>query len=97
MTDIEIDLPAIPMFEGKPVEATRLKVTTMARSGLDIDAVLHMDDIIHVVVEARVSGVSHQVNEATGSLVRHQTAKVITAQLVPWDLDNPDDQGVLRG
>lgn len=89
-------VPEVPMFEGKPVEATTLKVTT-AGSGLEIDGVLRMDDIIRVVVEARVSDIRHLVNERTGALIRHQSARVITASLIPWDASNPADKGVLRG
>jgi len=88
--------PAVPMFEGKPVEGARLKVTTAAH-GLEVDAVLRMDDIVRVVIEARVAGVDHKVNERTGALVRHQTLKVIAAELAPWDPADPDDHGVLHG
>lgn len=88
--------PDIPTFEGKAVEATRLKITSVG-GGLEIDAVLRMDDIIRVVVEARVADIRHQVNEKTGSLVRHQSARVISAALIPWDENNPEDRGVLRG
>lgn len=88
--------PEVPMFEGKPVEATRLKVTT-AGGGLEIDGVLRMDDIIRVVIEARVSQINHQVNESTGGLIRHQSAKVISAELTPWNPSDPNDTGVLRG
>lgn len=84
------------MFEGKPVEATTLKVSSPT-AGLEIDAVLRMDDIVRVVVEARVSQVNHQVNERTGALIRHQSAKVISAELIPWDDTDPNDTGVLRG
>lgn len=84
------------MFEGKPVEGTRIKINS-ATQGLEIDTVLRMDDIIRVVVEARVSRIDHRVNERTGSLVRHQEARVISAELIPWDAANPDDHGVLHG
>jgi hypothetical protein len=56
-----------------------------------------MDDIVRLVIEARVSGVDHKVNERTGSLIRHQSIKVIAAELAPWDPANPDDEGVLHG
>lgn len=84
------------MFEGKPVEGARLKVST-ATQGLDVDVVLRMDDIVRLVIEARVSGVDHKVNERTGALIRHQSIKVIAAELAPWDPANPDDNGVLHG
>jgi hypothetical protein len=63
----------------------------------EIDAVLHVDDIIRVVIEARVDDIGHKVNGRTGALIRHQAAKVVSAALIPWDETNPDDKGVLRG
>lgn len=87
--------PEIPLFDGKPVAATRLKIMS-ATQGLEIDSVLRMDDIIRVVVEARVSSVDHKVNERSGDLIRHQTARVISAELVPWNAEDPQDEGVLR-
>lgn len=87
--------PAVPTFEGKPVDATTLKVAS-PHAGLEIDAVLRMDDIVRVVVEARVSRIDHQVNERTGQLIRHQSAKVISAALIPWNPEDPEDTGVLR-
>lgn len=89
-------VPEIPFFEGKPVDDIRLKVTS-ANTGLEIDEVLRMDDIIRVVIEARVGQVDHKVNERTGSLTRNQTARVISAALIPWDPNDPNDRGVLRG
>ena len=98
MTMIEIPtvelLPEIPAFEGKPVDACSLKLTNSA--ALDLPGVvLKVDDIIQIVVEARVTGVNHIVHEASGRLVRLQTARPIDARLEPY---NPDyDDGVSRG
>lgn len=86
-------LPAIPDFEGKSVDACSLKLTNSA--ALDLPGeVLRVDDIIQILVEARVTGVGHLVDERTGNLVRLQTAKPIDARLVPY---NPDyDNGIVR-
>lgn len=88
--------PQIPMYEGKPVDGARLKVTT-AGPGLEVDEVLRIDDIVRVVIEARVSGIDHKVNERTGALIRHQSLRVIAAELLPWDPEDPNDHGVLHG
>lgn len=86
-------LPAIPAFEGKDVDACSLKLANS--SLLDISGVvLHVDDIIKVVVEARVTGIHHVVHEPSGNLVRLQTARPIDARIEPF---NPDyDNGVIR-
>lgn len=88
--------PEIPFFEGKPVTTTKLRISSTI--GLDIDnAVLKSDDIIRIVVEARVSGVNHTVNERTGEMERVHTAKAISVAITPWDANDPHDTGVFRG
>lgn len=79
---------AIPDCEGKPVSGTKLKVGSTA--SLDIrDAVLKVDDVVRVVVEARVTSVNHVVDEKTGELMRVQSVKAIDAEITPWtDTDN---------
>lgn len=80
-------VPEIPMFEGVPVTTTKLKLTsTMA---LDVDnQVLRMDEIVQIVVEARICQVHH--NEGTrGDLERVQTAKAMTVRVVPYN-ENTD-------
>ena len=86
-------LPPIPAFEGKVVDACSLKLLPSA--ALDLPGVvLRVDDIIQIVVEARVTGVGHVVDERTGNLVRLQTAKPFDARIEPY---NPDyDNGVVR-
>lgn len=85
----------VPMFEGKPVATTKLKLTSTA--GLDVNnMVLKVDDIIRIVVDARVSQVHHNVNERTGDLERVQTAKALTVEITPWNPDDPNDTGVFR-
>lgn len=86
-------IPMIPMFEGKDVEASALKIANS--SVLDLtDVVLGMDDVIKIEVEAKVTGVNHIVHEPTGRLVRVHTAKAFDARIVPF---NPTyDDGVDR-
>ena len=87
--------PDIPFFEGKPVTTTKLKVTSTA--GLDIEnRVLKTDDIIRIVVEARVAGVNHVVNERSGEMERVHTAKALTVEITPWNSSDPEDTGVFR-
>lgn len=74
-------IPMIPLFEGKPVAAAKLRV--MSAGSLDIaDRVMRVDDIVYVLVEARVSQVHHNVNERTGDLERLQTARVLSVEVV---------------
>jgi hypothetical protein len=85
----------IPTFEGKLVHSTSLRLAST--TGLDIeDRVLKVDDIIHVLVDARVSQVNHIVDERTGKMERVQSAKVLDVTLVPWNPEDPEDEGVLR-
>jgi hypothetical protein len=86
-------VPLIPFFEGKQVDATALKIANS--SVLDLtDVVLGMDDVIQIVVEAKVTGVNHVVHEPTGRLIRVHTAKAFDARLMPF---NPTyDDGVDR-
>jgi hypothetical protein len=79
-------------FEGHEVMTTKVRLSSTL--GLDINnVVLHTDDIVRLVVEARVTGISHQVNERTGDLERIQTVKAIEVTLTPWD---DGTEGVLR-
>jgi hypothetical protein len=83
----------LPDFEGKHVATTKVRLASTL--GLDINnVVLHTDDIVRIVVEARVTGISHQVNERSGDLERIQTLKAIEVTLTPWD--EGSDEGVLR-
>jgi hypothetical protein len=94
-TDEDAPRPPIPMFEGKPVSACKLRITSTA--SLDVgDQVLKVDDIIRITVDARVSQVHHNVNERTGDLERVQTAKALSVEITPWNPDDPNDTGVFR-
>jgi len=76
--------PPIPAFEGKPVETTKVRMSSTL--GLDIqNTVLHTDEIVRLIVECRVTGIAHMVNDRTGSLERIQTLKAIDVELSPWD------------
>lgn len=88
-------VPPIPMFEGKPVAGTSLKITSTA--ALDVgDLVLKVDDIIRITVDARVSAVHHNVNERTGDLFRVQTVRPLSVEITPWNPEDPNDSGIFR-
>lgn len=73
-------MPEIPDFEGKTVATTKVRMSSTL--GMDIqNTVLKTDDVVYLVVEARVTGISHQVNERTGDLERVQTLKAIEVSL----------------
>lgn len=89
-------VPEEPLtFEGRVVEGTVTKIVGL--TGLDDSngMVLHTDDRLRLVVEARVTGVNHAVDK-DGKLIRTHTVKVIVADPAPWDPSDPDDDGVLR-
>lgn len=74
----------LPTFEGKEVEYTAAKITSVA--GLEIDdAVWPVDHFVRMVVECRVIGIDHKVNEKTGKLGRVHMLKAIDSQVVAWD------------
>lgn len=92
---LHLPVPEIPMFEGKPVASTKLKLTSTV--ALDVDnQVLRMDDIVRITVEARISSVQHNEN-ARGDIERVQTAKAIAVEITPWNPDDPTDTGIFRG
>ena len=91
--DAHAPVPLVPLFEGKQVDGTALKIANSAVLDLT-DVVLGMDDVIKIEVEAKVTSVNHVVHEPTGRLVRVHTAKAFDARLVPF---NPTyDDGVDR-
>lgn len=86
-------VPLVPLFEGAEVAATRLKIANSAVLDLP-DVVLHVDDVVQVLVECRVTSVTHTVEERSGQLLRVQIAKPYQASVVPF---NPAyDNGVDR-
>lgn len=74
--------PMFPSFEGAEVHAAHLKISASAALDLS-DVVVKVDDVIEIVVQARVTGVNHSVHTTSGQLVRVQTAKAVEAWLVP--------------
>jgi hypothetical protein len=91
--ELAVPQPLIPLFEGAAVEATRLKIANSAVLDLP-DEVLHVDDVIQILVEARVTQVSHTIHEASGKMIRQQVAKPYRVTLIPF---NPNyDTGVDR-
>jgi len=84
----------VPMFEGQSVDAVNMKVSGATSVDAD-DVVVSMDDRVRLVVECRVVGVHHYVNN-NGDLVRQQILKAADAELTPWNPDDPKDDGVIR-
>lgn len=91
-----IPIDQIPDFEGQPVSTSKMKIISAA--ALEVDgAAFRIDDIVRVVVEARVSQVHHNVNERTGNLERVHTARPLTVEVAPWNPEDPADFGIVRG
>lgn len=89
--DAHTPVPLLPMFEGKHVDGSALKITSSAFLELG-ETVLGVDDIVQIVVEARVNDVAFKVHEPTGRLFRIHTAKALNARLQPY---NPAyDEGI---
>lgn len=88
--------PAIPAFEGAPVQETTVKIS--GRSEIeDVEStVLSTDDRVRLVGEYRVTSVRHYVDEKTGNLVREQTLKPLNITLCPWDPSDPNDNGIVK-
>jgi hypothetical protein len=86
----------IPHFEGRPVEATAIRVT--GASPLDDldEQVLSVDDCVQMISMFKCVGVNHQVDKNTGKLVRVQTLRPIEMALQPLDPNDPDDTGIIR-
>jgi hypothetical protein len=86
----------IPMFEGRPVDATAIKVT--GASPLDDleEQVLSIDDCVQMISMFKCVGVHHQVDKATGKLIRIQTLRPIEMALQPLDPEDPTDDGIIR-
>lgn len=77
--------PEIPRFEGEDVTFTKAKITSV--SGLEIgDQVFRMDQVVRMVVEARVVGIDHKVN-AEGRLERIHQMKALDSIVIDWNAD----------
>lgn len=87
----------IPHFEGRPVDATIVKMSGQVPLDEALsEVVLHMDDAVQLISMFRVVGVHHKVDEKSGQLVRVQVLKPVEAALQPIDQTNPDDEGIVR-
>ncbi len=76
----------LPDFEGQPVDFTRLKLGSA--SDLEVeDQINHIDDLVRLYVEGRVTRIDHVVDKATGKLKRVHTVTVVDAIQLPWDFD----------
>jgi len=74
----------LPQFEGKDVEYTGAKITSVGSLEID-DAVWPVDHYVRMVVECRVVGIDHKVNEKTGKLGRVHVLKAIDSKVIDWD------------
>lgn len=75
-------LTSIPAFEGNAVDFTKLKIVSAANLECD-DQVFRHEDIVTILVEARIAGIDHKINDRTGKLERIHTAKAIEAMVLP--------------
>lgn len=88
MKAVTRDLASIPDFEGKEVEVTAAKITSVAALEIN-DAAWHMDEYVRMVIEGRVVKVEHAVNEKTGKLARIHTIKAVDSKVLGWGEDSP--------
>lgn len=92
----EVVVPkAIPAFEGRPVDATVVKMSGTVPVDELHDVVLSIDDIVQVRATFRVAAVGHDVDK-DGNLIRVQVLKPVEAELHPFDSSDPTDEGILR-
>lgn len=76
----------LPDFEGAKVTDARLKLA--AANDLEGPPLpSHIDDVVRLYIEGRVTRVDHVVDEKSGVLKRVQTIKVHEAVQLPWDFD----------
>lgn len=75
----------IPRFEGEEVNFTKATITSV--SGLEIgDQSFRMDQVVRMVVEARVVGIDHKVNN-DGKLERVHRMKALDSIVIDWNAD----------
>lgn len=80
------ELNEIPAFEGHPVTGTKAQITSV--SALEIaDKVFGLDEIVKIVVEARVQNIQHKVNQTSGKLERVHTLKAVDVVVLDWEMD----------
>jgi hypothetical protein len=87
----------IPHFEGRPVDATVVKMSGQVPLDEALnETVLGIDDAVQLVSMFRVVAVYHKVDDKTGNLTRVQVLKPIEAALKPIDESDPNDEGIVR-
>jgi hypothetical protein len=86
----------IPAFEGHPVDATVVRVSGSAPMDDLSEVVLGVDDVVQMITQYRCVGVSHAVDDKTGTLTRVHHIKPIEMALVPIDPNDPNDDGIIR-
>lgn len=72
-------------FEGEKVSRTKGKVTSAANLEVG-DKIFKVDEVVRLVIEARVAGVDHRVAN-DGKIERVHTLKVFDATVIDWDFD----------
>lgn len=84
-----VELNDIPAFEGNSVAGTKAQITSV--SALEIaDKVFKLDEIVKIVVEARVQNIQHKVNQTSGKLERVHTLKAVDVVVLDWEMDLDD-------
>lgn len=90
--------PAVPLpaFEGRPVNGVQIKVSGAAPLDDIQGTPLGIDDRVQLLSIYTVVGVHHAVDPKTGDLVRVQTLKPVEMHLMPFDENDPNDDGIIR-
>ena len=86
----------IPAFEGHPVDASVVRVSGSAPMDDLTDVILGVDDVVQMITQYRCVGVSHAVDDKTGTLTRVHHIKPIEMTLAPIDPSDPEDDGIIR-
>lgn len=83
-------------FEGRPVNQVKWKVTGVSPALMDLDGqVASTDDRVQMAAIFTVVKVSHEV-APNGDLVRVQYISPIEMARLPFDENDPNDDGILR-
>jgi hypothetical protein len=95
MTDTSPSVP-LPAFEGRPVNGVQIKVSGSAPLDDIAGLPLGIDDRVQMLSIYTVTGVHHSVDPKTGDLIRVQTLKPVEMHLMPFDENDPADDGIIR-
>lgn len=85
----------IPDFEGRHVDAVTVKVSGSVPVEDLTDVILGIDDRVQLLSTWACVKVEHGTDK-DGKLVRVQTLKPQEMNLLPFDEDNPEDNGIVR-